>query len=529
MDCAAVKPRMEALVQGSLPEEERALAEQHIAACEGCRLELELVRAIGSQEKPGAGPREDWTIDRIFGSSPGAPGAPPAPPEAAPLEVSPLAPPEPASAPPSASGPPEEPPFETTPETTAAVPTPSPAPVMSADAGGTAKSASWDFEPADAKAAVKPPEQSLFFATEALSRRGSRARKGSKARVVLWGLGGLAGAALLSFSAWFVLHMGSGPEPVAPVPNAAPAPNPAGATDGTQSEPAPVAPAPDPLHPPAANGEPPESAPSQPDNSAQSAPQETPRAPAPAETPRVTASSTAPQPMALGTSPTVEGALRHPASAPKALASKPPAPRNTTIASNPPKPRVTEAPRPAPAVSSTESTSRDTSSEGDDDEDTPAPAPAVVKPAPARPSASRSSGSPMWRSQTPKPEPEAERETETAPMPSETPAAPANTPIERLHLATVAAEEKGDVDTLRRLRSSWKTFMGKIIGPDRSRAKREYADCLWAIQDLTGRRSDQKDALAAYREYLLGAPAGGADSRSVSRLRQLEDAFAEHR
>ncbi len=71
--------------------------------------------------------------------------------------------------------------------------------------------------------------------------------------------------------------------------------------------------------------------------------------------------------------------------------------------------------------------------------------------------------------------------------------------------------------------------MVKIIGPDRARAKREYADCLWAIQNLTGRRSDQRETLAAYREYLLGAPAGGADSRSVSRLRQLEDALTEHR
>ncbi|HZI89633.1 MAG TPA: zf-HC2 domain-containing protein, partial [Candidatus Polarisedimenticolia bacterium] len=64
---------MEALVSGSLPESERALAEQHIAMCEGCRLELELVRAVGSQEKPPAGSKEDWTIDRIFGSE-GAPG-----------------------------------------------------------------------------------------------------------------------------------------------------------------------------------------------------------------------------------------------------------------------------------------------------------------------------------------------------------------------------------------------------------------------------------------------------------------------
>ena len=71
--------------------------------------------------------------------------------------------------------------------------------------------------------------------------------------------------------------------------------------------------------------------------------------------------------------------------------------------------------------------------------------------------------------------------------------------------------------------------MVKTVGPDRARARREYGDCLWAIQSLTGRKADQRDALAAYREYLLNAPAGGADSRSVSRLRQLEDAITEHR
>ena len=71
--------------------------------------------------------------------------------------------------------------------------------------------------------------------------------------------------------------------------------------------------------------------------------------------------------------------------------------------------------------------------------------------------------------------------------------------------------------------------MVRTVGPDRARARREYADYLWAIQSLTGRKTDQKDALAAYREYLLNAPAGGADSRSVSRLRQLEDALTEHR
>jgi hypothetical protein len=116
--------------------------------------------------------------------------------------------------------------------------------------------------------------------------------------------------------------------------------------------------------------------------------------------------------------------------------------------------------------------------------------------------------------------------------PEESPPAPPEItrPIDRIHLATVAAEERGDLIELRRLRATWKDFMSKMgVGPERARARREYADCLWAIQTLTGRRSDQKDALSAYRNYLLSAPAGGADTRSVSRLRQLEDALAEKR
>ena len=110
----------------------------------------------------------------------------------------------------------------------------------------------------------------------------------------------------------------------------------------------------------------------------------------------------------------------------------------------------------------------------------------------------------------------------------ETPPTPApDTPIQRLHLSTVAAEERGDLADLRRLRAAWKEFMTRVVGPDRSRARREYADCLWAIQALTGKRGDQKDTLAAYRDYLLSSPAGGADNRSASRLRQLEEAFTE--
>src|SRR5437763_747214 len=91
MDCAAVKPKMEALVSGSLPESERSLADQHIAMCEGCRLELELVRAIGSQEKQPAdsGSKDDWTLDRIFGSGGGSSSASDPPTSAPPAAMDP--------------------------------------------------------------------------------------------------------------------------------------------------------------------------------------------------------------------------------------------------------------------------------------------------------------------------------------------------------------------------------------------------------------------------------------------------------
>jgi hypothetical protein len=92
----------------------------------------------------------------------------------------------------------------------------------------------------------------------------------------------------------------------------------------------------------------------------------------------------------------------------------------------------------------------------------------------------------------------------------------------------VGAEERGDLGTLKSLRETWKGFLQKAgVGPDRIRAKRELADCLWAIQAITGRKADQRDALRAYRDYLINAPAGGADSRTVSRTKQLQDALSE--
>jgi len=509
MDCAAVKPRMEALVSGTLPESERTLAEQHIAMCEGCRLELELVRAIGSQEKPASGSKADWTLDRIFGSEGGAPvtenrdAIAPLPSEEAP------------SSPFASSD--SEPPAQ-----------PHPALASSEDDedsekphnGRKAVEATWSFEPADAAAAVKPPEESLFFATEALNRNRESERRPSNARVLLWGLGGVVGVGLLVFSAWFVLHLTPADEPM----RVRPAPM-TGGTDGTTDAPENTPPdmmeAPDDGSIQHESGE-------APDNSAQAKP---------AGTPRVTASTT-PQPMPLPTSATV------------GVDPVPPATKHVTTGTS------TQAPSKAKAQTGTAADpfARGTSSKGqagptlapgdarptktgprvdamgdpipdDTDDSTPTPTSSndftVRSGHTTTPPRTAGRGSTMWQNHTPAPKP-----VEEAP-PTAEPAA--DSPIDRMHVATVAAQEKGDVLGLRRLRTSWKAMIPKLVGPDRSRAKREYADCLWAIQIITGRSQDQKDTLAAYREYLLGAPAGGADSRSVSRLRQLEDALTERR
>jgi hypothetical protein len=100
-------------------------------------------------------------------------------------------------------------------------------------------------------------------------------------------------------------------------------------------------------------------------------------------------------------------------------------------------------------------------------------------------------------------------------------------PIDRLHLATTKATADRDLTALRQLKTAWKSLLRTTVGRDRSRTKREYADCLWDIQGITGRDSDRLESLNAYRDYLLSAPAGGTDTRSAERLRELEDALHE--
>jgi hypothetical protein len=524
MDCAAVKPRMEALVSGSLPESERAQAEQHITTCEGCRLELELVRAIGSQEKPQTAGKEDWTLDRIFGSQGGQSGAQ----QAADSDPTPA----PSAFPTSWTKP--KPPSEDSREESGRGTSNADDSVRSGNSGEEKKPVphpalppevpqpeNWDFEPADAKSSVKPPEESLFFAAEALTRSKDSEKKGSK-HVILWGVGGVIGAVLLAASGWFVLHMTTTESrPTVPQSPANPS------SDGGSPE---QAPDPGSIEPPMEELTP-EPVPEAPDNTAQG------------RNPRMTTSSTQPSPLAVNPSAGRTPAAGSPTKpAPAANL----APRTTTA---PPQKPATKGiqqppasiPRPAPWIPPP-----------DDEAPAPPAAPTVTpKPRNVAPPPVVESGpaepAPTNREPVPAPSQEKPRSqswldahagsgptSKSGATTSETPPAadPAPgevvSPIERLHLATVDAEEREDLDALRRLRTSWKSYISKMgVGPLRSRAKREYADCLWAIQSLTGSRADQKSGVAAYREYLLGAPAGGADSRSVSRLRQLEDALSE--
>ena len=573
MDCAAVKPRMEALVNGSLPEAERAPAEQHIAICEGCRLELELVRAIGSQEKPPTVGKDDWTLDRIFGAegkqakvehAPSAASSPP--PAASPAHSQPATPPpsgelpkfRSSSAPMTAddgsmvehSGP------DPAPESgalssakSAAAEEASSSPLDKARSNADEKrvepkrpSPSWNFEPADANADVNLPEESLFFATEALTRRKEpESSRGSSFRVILWGVGGLVGAILLAFSSWFVLHMS------------------APGSDGTGSKMEedftledPEAPNPGTAQPPADGG-------SQPDPSSD-APDQTAHAQPPTPAPRVSASSVPSIPdgsrgtTMMPTTPVSPGSGKTAAANPgSARATPPPVPRSSTSGTTVPNPApagssprvATTAPKPssgsqhATAAGQRRGTpepvnpsARTVTRRPDDDLDAPETHIPYITPMPPATQGTNDEDlappptpGPAATATTRKPAP-----PEVATPSEEKPPEPLlDTPIQRLHLATVASEERGDLADLRRLRSAWKEFMTRTVGPDRARARREYANCLWAIQNLTGKRGDQKETLAAYREYLLTAPAGGADSRSASRLRQLEEAVTEKR
>jgi hypothetical protein len=543
MDCAAVKPKMEALVRGTLPDAERVLAEQHIGTCEGCRLELELVRAIGSQEKPAAVGQADWTLDRIFGAERQEGG----PSQAAPAPGSGPAPSGHSGSAPTADLFGEEPSAGDTMDK-AQGPSAGAAPDTQSNADGDPMNqgpSSWAFEPADAKADRKPPEESLFFAQEALARRKGGGKKGSNLRVMLWGTGGVVGAILLAISSWVMLHMAPSDSDKPPAPSEAnedPGAAAPGETPAEQAPEQPVAPAPAPAPSPTTQEVPAPSAPPpgtvSSDRTGVGA-----GAAAPYVREQRTSASSVPQPLPLPR----PGITASRAPEPVATKHAPAPPPRQAAAAQQPAPRVAEPSKaskpsaPSPSASASGASSESEEPNAGSAEDSP-PEPDTPAENPSRASekeraVGRRVPATSWLA--PGSNDSARLRSGTTPPPNKAPVAPEQsepalpktvTPIDRIHLATVAAEEEEDLVALRRLRATWKTFMSKMgVGPDRARARREYADCLWAIQSLTGKRSDQKDALAAYREYLLSAPAGGADSRSVSRLRQLEDAISERR
>ena len=594
MDCADAKLRMEPCASGALVPEELALFEEHIAACEGCRLELELVRAMGKSgdEKSGDGPSgpkgDDWTLDRIFGAEAAKSAAPPVPPSEA-LPIAPLTagagqpaepkreeaaasdaasdaasifettpnplPPEPSAAPvePSSSEPPDTPvpapvaesgvfdepnpvsatfedPSSQAAENRAAAEaealvarTPAlPSSAAPAPAEASDDENSWDFEPADAKPEASLPEGSLFFAEETLARQGD-AKKGKNTakRMVLWGAGALVGLALLAISLWVGLSVREDGASLlglstaksttpTPAPDAAPESLAVPAPDAGAPE-APDATTPDIVTQPAdeAIAKPPAKAlgaraltgggvpPIQTSTRSGSqpvAPRSTTGAPAAGSSGKGTTKGTA-APSGSAASKPSGAAPTKPASG---SASNTPEIRPAPQEELDPEQLELRAPPPAPPTTPEQNVPFSGVAKGTDGSQTaPRNAPPLVVSPPADPA------------------------------PAAPPADQVQRPIDRLHLATVTAEQGSDLVTLRKLRDTWKGLVRTSVGPDRSRAKRELADCLWAIQSLTGRSSDKRPALAAYREYLLNAPAGGADPRTVSRMRQLEDALAE--
>ncbi len=564
MHCSEFKPKLEPYAAGKIAAEERASLEAHLATCEGCRLELELARAImGSpsaimddepkgegEETPAAEPlmlesptaagkaeeeeapdEEVSFADLVLDSRTGG-GVPPEAPPATPAPGMPAAATAAPAIPTAPEAPVPEAPVPEAPFVLSRGLEPPPRAASKPEKTESAAKGSWDFEPVDLPRDSSPPRGSLFFAEEALARKKEEELKGKNAfaRLVLWSLGGLAGLTLLGFSVWIALafrtHEMVVPEGVGHGPSA-------GTRDvnspvdsmalGTQGVPADsfapdVAPpeAAEPASPPGADIVSREAAPTPTDprgspliKSGTLAPGGLVQEPVPKPAPATPAPrTTMPRTGASGSS---QGSEDGPPPVPNVGVTKP-APQAPDIPSPVP-PAMTQppmaplereggpdadAPPAEPPLSSDPRRSPDP---------TPTKTPDVPQPAPASPPAESPAGSGA-----------------TAP-PEEAPAI--SKPIDRLHLATLNAAKNQDLEALKKLKSSWKTFIRSAAGPDRARAKREFADCLWAIQDITVRDSDRREALAAYRDYVLSAPAGGADARTVGRMRYLEDFLAD--
>lgn len=518
LNCSEARLKLEPCASGTLGPEDKIALEEHLATCEGCRLELELTRAVlgapafeGVDEPPAPNAPQALPVPGAPEWTPGStPGSTPIGGVDEEVSFADLALDSPDTNPPATGAP-------SVPPAVGGMPSaPGQSGATAAGAPAEASTSLWDFEPVDAPRDAGPPEDSLSFANAALSRKrkDELKRKAMLVRLALWGGGVGCGLALLGISVWIALAFRQGqpepprqPEPSPSVPSGQVPPDPmpwpttpdsaAGATPGLAADPtspatteAGSAPAPTPAPTPTVSG----------DRGAQVAP-----------TPR----DTEPQPAA---------AKPKPKSPPKPATKptpKPPdedatdgdseAPEWSPSDLQPPPP--TASPRPADK------------SPGGSPTPEPGPAPGTQSgpagspPAGTTPQPSTGTAPPASPAPSPAADPGA-----TAPPP---PAPVVTRPIDRLHLATVTATENQDLVTLRKLKDSWKALIRSAAGPERPRAKRELADCLWAIQEITGKLSDRREALAAYRDYVLNAPAGGTDYRSISRMRYLEDSLAE--
>lgn len=513
MDCSEAKSHLSAFASGLTNDLDRSEIEEHLSSCEDCSLEVELLRGRAAGQ-PSTPKPSDWTLETIFGHEGNGEGAPEAPapgasaPEAAASEASDsiehdarsLEVPERAPSP-------EPAPIAAPPEAPVAHPSlilpPPPIPAANESASDArpaaakSKSGSWGFEPADAGKEAAPPEESLVFAEQALNRKrdGSSKSKAAARRVLIWSLGGVAGLGLLVVSAWIALAVHQSPPLEISTGAARSAPSPELSQPGEVE----ASDAPTPEVPIQAKSLPGISVP-----------------PAASDPARIAASSTTPAATTPSASTTSPDAPPSPVTAPGTTTAAP-SPKAASATTKPPRDAATPkkvtvaAPAPKKPV------------KPDDDDmwptDDPVHAGSAAKPVTPAPKSAVADVAPPATHATPPSSapPSGEAAAPSAPL----------TPIDRLHLATEKAAEDRDLTSLRQAKTGWKALLRTTVGRDRSRTKREYADCVWEIQGLTGRDTDRLECLNAYRDYLLSAPAGGTDTRSAERLRQLEDALHE--
>lgn len=550
MDCSEAKSHLSAFASGLTNDLDKAEIEAHIAECEECSLEVELLRGHSSGKTP---PPPDWTLEKIFGegqggaggadaesASPGSEATAEAIASANPFAMDDLegrsAAESPAAPPPAPAQPTEPQGAASRPSMILPPPAPDPTPASASKSepspgkakGSTskAKRESWDFEPADASREAAPPEESLAFAEEALTRQkvGRTSPKSAAMRAAGWSVGGLAGLGLLAASIWIAMAMHQAPTREVTTRAARTRTSALVPAPPDRDSAGPVAS----VTPTTANASPtpaPESA-----STSMSAPEsvEPPiqarslaAAPPPAVTspPRSTPSKVPAQAIAPSAAPNASNQARK-----AATPQHPAAPSGS--AATPQTTAQTDAPTPAPRATAKEPPPKPANRDDDDMWPTDDP----VRPAKGSNETTGQAVAPKAAAPIATP-PAPNRAVVVPPVTDEPVTAPpvssGNPAIERLHLATEKATAEQDLETLRQLRTAWRNFLRTAVGRDRSRTKREYADCLWTIQALTSRDSDQRAALNAYRDYLLNAPAGGADPRSAERLRELEDALRE--